>query len=76
MSAMPEAKVDEEMKAFAADVRESIAQAKRGEVARAASGHCGALRRAQESGGDRTGQWRVVCISPQPGARPRRRQHR
>lgn len=32
---MPEAKVDEEMKAFAADVRESIAQAKRGEVARA-----------------------------------------
>jgi uncharacterized protein (DUF4415 family) len=31
---MPKAKMDEEMKAFAADVRESIAQAKRGEFAR------------------------------------------
>lgn len=31
---------------------------------RPASGHGGALRRAQESGGDRTGQWRIVCISP------------
>jgi uncharacterized protein (DUF4415 family) len=31
---MPKAKMDEEMKAFAADVRESIAQARRGEFAR------------------------------------------
>ena len=31
---MPKVKMDEEMKAFAADVLESIAQAKRGEVAR------------------------------------------
>lgn len=31
---MPEVKMDEEMKAFAADVLESIAQAKRGEFAR------------------------------------------
>ena len=31
---MPKVKMDEEMKAFAADVRESIAQAKRGESAR------------------------------------------
>lgn len=31
---MPKAKMDEEMKAFAADVLESIAQAKRGEFAR------------------------------------------
>lgn len=31
---MPKVKMDEEMKAFAADVRESIAQAKRGEFAR------------------------------------------
>ena len=31
---MPKAKMDEEMKAFAADVAESIVQAKRGEVAR------------------------------------------
>jgi uncharacterized protein (DUF4415 family) len=34
MHTMPKAKMDEEMKAFAADVRESIAQAKRGEFAR------------------------------------------
>ena len=31
---MPKAKMDDEMKAFAADVLESIGQAKRGEVAR------------------------------------------
>ena len=31
---MPKVKMDEEMKAFAADVLESIAQAKRGEAAR------------------------------------------
>lgn len=31
---MPKVKMDQEMKAFAADVLESIAQAKRGEVAR------------------------------------------
>lgn len=31
---MPKVKMDEEMKAFAADVLESIAQAKQGEVAR------------------------------------------
>jgi uncharacterized protein (DUF4415 family) len=31
---MPEVKMDDEMKAFAADVLESIAQAKRGEAAR------------------------------------------
>lgn len=31
---MPKVKIDEETKAFAADVLESIAQAKRGEVAR------------------------------------------
>jgi uncharacterized protein (DUF4415 family) len=31
---MPKVKMDEEMTAFAADVRESIAQAKRGEFAR------------------------------------------
>ncbi len=31
---MPKVKMDEEMKAFAADVLESVAQAKRGEVAR------------------------------------------
>lgn len=31
---MPEIKMDEEMKTFAADVRESIAQAKRGDFAR------------------------------------------
>ena len=31
---MPKVKIDEEMKAFAADVLESIAQARRGEVAR------------------------------------------
>ena len=31
---MPKVKMDEEIKAFAADVLESIAQAKRGEVAR------------------------------------------
>lgn len=31
---MPKVKMDAEMEAFAADVRESIAQAKRGEVAR------------------------------------------
>lgn len=31
---MPKTKMDDEMKAFAADVLESIAQAKRGEVAR------------------------------------------